>query len=406
MFPPYELNLCGSQCPFEYYCKYKTSDVKYLSNCERNFRNRKARLKSIGYSIGSMLRNDVLLKEASRINCNALIVFEPENIFYVTGFWGNAIAVVNENGTKLIVPKLEMERAKKRSNYNKVIVADYDSNILETLLLNLENNTFCTDCSNIGVYEKIKRKIRNKLVYSTEPFYQSRMVKDSTEIKIITIANEIVDKLFATCKMAIRVGITEMHLQTILLYKAMKLGAFSPSYKYVLSPLIIASGINSVLPHAEPTDRKIRRGDLVTVDLTLRYKGYIADATRTFAVGRISSEAKKIYSIVKDAQEAGLDAAKTGATCAKIDNVCRSLIERRGQGAHFIHSTGHGIGLEVHEPPWIRMKNEQVLERNMTITVEPGIYIPNKFGVRIEDSLLVDKKAKPLNRYTKEILVL
>jgi Xaa-Pro aminopeptidase/Xaa-Pro dipeptidase len=239
-----------------------------------------------------------------------------------------------------------------------------------------------------------------------EPFYQSRKIKDGNEIKIIADAAKILDKLFTVCKKTIRVGVTEKQLQATLLYEAVKREAYPPSYKYTLSPLIIASGINSALPHAAPTDRKVRKGDLITVDLTLRHKGYIADATRTFALGRINADMKKVYDVVKEAQEAGLDAAKTGATCGEVDNACRSLIERKGYGKYFIHSTGHGIGLEVHEPPWVKAKNEEVLEKNTAITVEPGIYIPDKFGVRIEDSIIVNKKAKILNKFTKELLAL
>jgi Xaa-Pro aminopeptidase/Xaa-Pro dipeptidase len=352
-----------------------------------------------------MVRNSVLLEQASKINCNALIAFEPENVFYVTGFWGEAMAVVDGDYTQLIVPWLEAERAKKDGKNCKVIPAERGSSMIKTLLSNIKSDAICTDCNNVSVFEAMKKKI-SKLVYSMEPFYQSRKIKDGNEIKIIADAAKILDKLFTVCEKTIRVGVTEKQLQATLLYEAVKREAYPPSYKYTLSPLIIASGINSALPHAAPTDRKVRKGDLITVDLTLRHKGYIADATRTFALGRINADMKKVYDVVKEAQEAGLDAAKTGATCGEVDNACRSLIERKGYGKYFIHSTGHGIGLEVHEPPWIKAKNEEVLEKNTAITVEPGIYIPNKFGVRIEDSIIVNKKAKILNKFTKELLAL
>ncbi|MEE8133193.1 MAG: aminopeptidase P family protein [Nitrososphaerales archaeon] len=353
-----------------------------------------------------MVRNKILLAKSANINCNTLIAFQPENVFYITGFWGEAIALVNEDGTKLIAPKLEMERARKDSRDCEVTAAERGRGMLDMLLSILNNDIICTDCDDVAIFETIKKKVGRKLVYSTEPFYHSRMVKTSNEIKIIADAARILDKLFVKCEKAIKVGVTEERLQATLLYEAMKMGAYPASHRYTLSPLIVASGINSALPHAEPTGKKIRRGDFVTVDLTLRHKGYIADATRTFAIGRISNEMNKIYGIVKEAQESGLNAAKTGVKCGEVDNVCRSFIERKGYGKYFIHSTGHGIGLEIHEPPWIRMKNDEVLENNTAITVEPGIYIPNKFGVRIEDSLVVGKKAKLFTRYTKEVQVL
>jgi Xaa-Pro aminopeptidase/Xaa-Pro dipeptidase len=146
---------------------------------------------------------------------------------------------------------------------------------------------------------------------------------------------------------------------------------------------------------------------MIVVDLTLRHAGYIADATRTFALGSATAEMKKVYSIVQESQKAGLDAARAGATCGRVDAACRDLIAEQGYEKLFIHSTGHGIGLDVHEPPWLRMKNAEALKANMAVTVEPGIYIENKFGVRIEDSVIIAKGGRPqvLNRFTKDLIV-
>jgi len=353
-----------------------------------------------------MSRNKVLLGEASKVKCNNLVAFEPENVFYITGFWGEAIALLNDSGIKLIAPKLEADRARKGSRDCEVIESERGSGMLKSLLSNLSNGNVCTDCNDYSAIEKIRQKIGRRLIHNTEPFYQARKIKDSKEIETIAKASRILDKLFVICEKQIKPNITEKHLQAMLLYEAMKMGAYPPSYRFTVSPLIIASGINSSLPHADPTDRKIRKSDLVTVDLTLRYKGYIADATRTFAVGSIDSEKKGIYQIVKEAQEHGQDVVKAGAECGTVDNACRSFIKKEGYGKYFIHSTGHGIGLEVHEPPWIRTKNTEVLHKNMAITIEPGIYLPNKFGVRIEDSLIIDKKPRILNRYTKDLIML
>jgi len=353
-----------------------------------------------------MSRNKVLLGEASKVKCNNLVAFEPENVFYITGFWGEAIALLNDSGIKLIAPKLEADRARKGSRDCEVIESERGSGMLKSLLSNLSNGNVCTDCNDYSAIEKIRQKIGRRLIHNTEPFYQARKIKDSKEIETIAKASRILDKLFVICEKQIKPNITEKHLQAMLLYEAMKMGAYPPSYRFTVSPLIIASGINSSLPHADPTDRKIRKSDLVTVDLTLRYKGYIADATRTFAVGSIDSEKKGIYQIVKEAQEHGQDVVKAGAECGTVDNACRSFIKKEGYGKYFIHSTGHGIGLEVHEPPWIRTKNTEVLHKNMAITIEPGIYLPNKFGVRIEDSLIIDKKPRILNKYTKDLILL
>ena len=353
-----------------------------------------------------MSRNKVLLEEASKIRCSHLVAFEPENIFYMTGFWGEVIALLNDDGIKIIAPKLEVERARVGSRNCKVIQSERGSDMLESLLSNLNNGNVCTDCNDYSTIVKIRQKIGKRLIHNTEPFYRARKIKDNKEIETIAKASRILDKLFVICEKQIKPNITEKQLQAMLIYEAMNMGAYPPAYRFTVSPLIVASGINSSLPHAEPTDRKIRKGDLVTVDLTLRYNGYIADATRTFGVGSIDPEKKKVYQIVKEAQEHGLDAVKAGAECGAVDNACRSFIKKEGYGKYFIHSTGHGIGLEVHEPPWLRAKNTEVLHKNMAITIEPGIYLPNKFGVRIEDSLIIDKKPRILNRYTRDLILL
>ena len=352
-----------------------------------------------------MFRNKLLLNEATKISCNNLVAFEPENIFYMTGFWGEVIALSNGSGIKLIAPKLEVERARKGSRNCEVIQSERGSDMLNSLLSNLSSGNVCTDCNDYSTIEKVRQKIGKRLIHDTEPFYRARKIKDTKEIETIAKASRILDKLFAICEREIKPSITEKQLQATLLYKAMNMGAYPPAYRFTVSPLIVASGINSSLPHADPTDRKIKKRDLVTVDLTLRYNGYIADATRTFAVGTIDSEKKKIYNIVKEAQEHGLDAVKAGAKCGAVDDACRSFIKKEGYEKYFIHSTGHGIGLEVHEPPWIRMKNDEKLQKNMAVTVEPGIYLSNKFGVRIEDSVIVNKNAKVLNKYTKELII-
>jgi len=145
---------------------------------------------------------------------------------------------------------------------------------------------------------------------------------------------------------------------------------------------------------------------MITVDLTLRYKGYVSDATRTFGLGSISKEAKNVYEIVKESQKAGLKAVRPQKTCASVDDVCRKIIDYNNYGHYFIHSTGHGIGLDVHENPNISSTNKEKLKKDMAITVEPGIYIPKKFGVRIEDSLIVKDRAAVMHEFTKDLIVI
>lgn len=351
-------------------------------------------------------RRSTILQHARKVGCNAVAAFEPENVFYLTGFWGEAIAVCTETGTKLVAPKLEYVRAEKTSIDCEVIQTERGSELVSTFVSQIKNYKVCTDCSDYSTVESIRMQGGNISV-NTDPFFQTRRIKDESEIKIIAKASRILDKLYEICEDEIKTGMSERDLQARLIYEAMKMGANPPSYKSTLNPLIIAGGPNGALPHAEVTGRKFRKGDMIVVDLTLRHAGYIADATRTFALGSATAEMKKVYSIVQESQKAGLEAAKAGITCGQVDAACRDLIANRGYEKMFIHSTGHGIGLDVHEPPWLRMKNNEVLQPNMAVTVEPGIYLENKFGVRIEDSIIVGSgRPQVLNRFTKDLVVL
>lgn len=347
-----------------------------------------------------------ILQHARQAGCSVVAAFEPENVFYLTGFWGEAIAVCTDNGTKLIAPKLEYGRAEKTSIDCEVVPTERGSELISTFVSQIENDKACTDCSDYSTVESV-RKHGGNIAVNTEPFFQTRRIKDETEIRIISKASRILDKLYGICEDEIKVGLSEQDLQAKLIYEGMRMGANPPSYKSTLNPLIIAGGPNGALPHAEVTSRKFKKGDMIVVDLTLRHAGYIADATRTFALGSATTEMKKVYSIVQESQKAGLGAAKAGVTCGQVDAACRDLIAERGYEKLFIHSTGHGIGLDVHEPPWLRMKNAEELQANMAVTVEPGIYIENKFGVRIEDSIIVtDGRPQVLNRFTKDLIVL
>ena len=351
-------------------------------------------------------RRKNLLKYAQKIDCNTLVTFEPENLFYMTGFWGEAIGLLEKNGkTTIIAPELEVGRAKDESQDCTVITAERGSGLISSLIKKIKKNQVCTDCQNYSVMVSLKKSIP-KIISTTEPFYNSRIVKDEKEIKILKKASKIIDEIFDVCSKKMKVGQKESDLQTILMKYALEQEMFDTGYKSTLNPLIIAGGPNGALPHAQVSQRKFKKGDLVVTDLTLRYKGYVSDATRTFALGKISSQANEVYEIVKESQRLGLKSVKPNVDCKDVDNACRNYIEEKNYGKYFIHSTGHGIGLEVHELPTISYRSDTKLKENMTITVEPGIYIENKFGIRIEDSLIVKDKPLVMHKFTKDLVTL
>ncbi|MCV0365784.1 MAG: aminopeptidase P family protein [Nitrosopumilus sp.] len=349
-------------------------------------------------------RRKNLLKFAQKIDCDTLVTFEPENLFYMTGFWGEAIGLLEKNGkTTIIAPELEVGRAQEESEDCDVITAERGTGLISSLIQKIKKNQVCTDCQNYSVMMSLK-KSTPKITSSTEPFYNSRIIKDEKEIQILKKASKIIDEMFNLCSKKMKIGQKESELQTILMTYAMEQEMFDTGYKSTLNPLIIAGGPNGALPHAQVTQRKFKNGDLIVTDLTLRYKGYVSDATRTFAIGKISQQANEAYEIVKESQKLGIKAVKPNAYCKDVDFACRQYIEEKNYGQYFIHSTGHGIGLEVHELPTISYKSETKLQKNMAITVEPGIYIANKFGIRIEDSLIVNEKPIVMHKFTKDLV--
>lgn len=349
-------------------------------------------------------RRKNLLKFAQKIDCDTLVTFEPENLFYMTGFWGEAIGLLEKSGkTTIIAPELEVGRAQEESQECDVITAERGNGLISSLIKKIKKNRVCTDCQNYSIMMSLKKSVP-KIKSSTEPFYNSRIIKDTNEIQILKKASKIIDEMFEISSKKMKVGQKESELQTLLMTYAMEQQMFDTGYKSTLNPLIIAGGPNGALPHAQVTQRKFKKGDLVVVDLTLRYKGYVSDATRTFAIGKIPTQANDAYEIVKESQKLGLKVVKPNVDCKDVDSACRNYIEEQNHGKYFIHSTGHGIGLEVHELPTVSYRSETKLQKNMTITVEPGIYIENKFGIRIEDSLIVQDKPIVMHKFTKDLV--
>ena len=349
-------------------------------------------------------RRKRLEKYCNSVNCDTLVTFEPENLFYLTGFWGEAVGILEKGGqTIIIAPELEAGRAKDES-INCDVITSQRGGLISTLA-SLKKKKICVDCHNYSVMQSLKKSIP-RLKRSSEPFYNARIIKDSDEVHILKKASSIIDQMFELCTQTIKKGRSESDLQAILMSFAIANDMHDTGYRSTLNPLIIAGGPNGALPHAQVTKRKFANGDMIVVDLTLRYKGYVSDATRTFGLGSISKEARTVYEIVKESQRAGLAVVRPQKTCKSVDEICRKIIEKHHYGPHFIHSTGHGIGLDVHESPNITSKSTTKLKKDMAVTVEPGIYIPNKFGVRIEDSVIVRDRPIIMHKFTKDLVVI
>ncbi len=212
-----------------------------------------------------------------------------------------------------------------------------------------------------------------------------RLRKDKAEIDAMRKAVKIAQDALKAVVPQIKIGMMEREVASELVMQLLKHGSDS---ELPFAP-IVSAGPNSANPHASPSERKLQAGDLLVVDWGAAYGGYISDLTRTFAVSEVDEECNKIHKIVQEANAAGRAAGKPGVPCAAVDKATRDVIEAAGYGKYFTHRTGHGIGMEGHEEPYMRGDNMQILEPGMAYTVEPGIYLTNRNGVRIEDNVVV-----------------
>ncbi|MFZ6027952.1 MAG: M24 family metallopeptidase [Chloroflexota bacterium] len=242
-----------------------------------------------------------------------------------------------------------------------------------------------------------------KFVSASAVLDSLRLCKDANEIvamrKSVTIAQEA---LLATLPAAVP-GVSERQLAAELTAQLLHCGSES---ELPFSP-IVASGENTANPHATPSDRRLQRGDLLLFDWGASYDGYISDLTRTFAIGTADEELRRVADVVLQANQAGRNIARAGISASAVDAAARQVIESAGYGQFFIHRTGHGIGMEAHEPPYLHAGNRQALQPGMTFTIEPGIYLPGRGGVRIEDNVVIGENgAETLSSLPRELAVL
>jgi Xaa-Pro aminopeptidase len=229
-----------------------------------------------------------------------------------------------------------------------------------------------------------------------------RIKKTPEEIALMTRSAEIADTAFTETIRECREGMTEHQVAAKLVNELRELGADSVGFDPV-----VGSGPNAALPHYRAGDRKLQRGDLVVLDYGCLYRGYNSDITRTIAVGSCDDERKKAYSLVRSAQEKAYQAALWGVEAQSVDRVARDIIENAGYGQFFVHRTGHGIGLEIHEEPYIVAGNSLKLAEGMTFSIEPGIYLPGQYGVRVEDVVVMEaQRARRLNKCDRELRIL
>lgn len=339
-------------------------------------------------------------------NVDAILITNEYNRRYMTGFTGTAgVAIVSQNDAVFITDFRYTEQA--AAQVKDFRIEQHKGTIFEEVakqvaLMGVKTLAFEKDAMHYGTYEVYKAAVKADFVPLSGVIEKIRLIKSQEEINIIKVACEIADNAFTHILNFIKPGITELDVSNELEFFMRKQGATSSSFD-----IIVASGLRSALPHGVATDKIIETGDFVTLDFGAYYNGYISDITRTVAVGQPSEKLVEMYNAVLESQLLALEKVGPGMTGAQADAVARDYLKSKGLGEAFGHSLGHGIGLEVHEGPGLNFRTEVVLEPNMTVTIEPGAYIPGVGGVRIEDDILITETGNEiLNHSDKQLIIL
>ncbi|WP_042121559.1 M24 family metallopeptidase [Paenibacillus senegalensis] len=341
---------------------------------------------------------------------DVLLITDPKHVYYFTGFASNpherflGLVFRRDKEPFLLVPALDRQAAESApASINVYAHQDTEDPYLLLQLhcavpvrkLGIEKDTVT-----VRRMEQLQAALCPQEVIDIQPrITELRMIKTQEELSLITSSIELVEQVLQEGVKKVRIGAAELELVAELEYQMKKLGAQAPAFD-----TLVLTGKNSALPHGRPGPDRIQSGDLLLFDLGVYYNGYASDITRTFAIGEISPELQRIYEVVREANERAIRAVKPGAVMAAVDQSAREFITSEGFGPQFLHRLGHGLGLDVHEYPSVHGANQESLRAGMVLTIEPGIYVPGKGGVRIEDDVLVAPEgARVLTTFPKEL---
>ena len=339
---------------------------------------------------------------------DAILLTSEANCYYATGFMGEGIALVTRRGSWYFTDSRYTEAADKAIG-NAAVIREVSREKPFSALINealaeagAEKAGFEEQRMTVAEHAVYSEKLHCTLTPASALMTELRGSKDEEELSCMTAAQRIAEGALEKILKEIRPGMTEKEIAARLNYLMVVAGAEKTSFD-----TIVASGPNGSMPHAVPGMRKVREGDFITMDFGCVYKGYCSDMTRTVALGRPSDEMRNVYDIVLQAQLAGIAAAKAGVTGAVIDGAARKVIQDAGYGVYFGHSFGHSLGIDIHEAPNAAPGNDKPMPDGAVVSAEPGIYLPGKFGVRIEDVMILRPDgAQVITKAPKALLVL
>lgn len=334
-------------------------------------------------------RLDAVRQNLKALRLDALLVTFLPHVRYLTGFSGSngLVFVTSRNQWFFSDGRYRSQSAQEVKRFRRIISQGSLFEELRRAVRTRPGSRMGIDRRSLSVVEWQNLKTlfpRVRFIPAETIVDGIASVKDESEIRLIRNAVEITERVFLKLLEIIRPGVAESDLAAEIAYLHRGYGADADAFEP-----IVASGERGALPHARATGKKIRKGELVTLDLGCRYRGYHSDLTRTIAVGKIRSETRRLYTVVHDAQQQALDAAREGITGRDLDAVARRHIVKNRLGKFFPHSLGHGLGLQVHERPRISARSDDTLAAGNVITIEPGVYVPGLGGVRIEDDIVI-----------------
>jgi len=339
---------------------------------------------------------------------DGFVVTHPANLRYLCGFTGsNGLLLFLAGRRVFFTDGRYTQQAREEVRGAQVVIAK--GPLLGGVAELLGNSSHLTvgfegDYTSVSTAAEMRKLTHRKIQWkpTTGLVLRQRMIKDAEELRLISEAVKVGARVYSEALNAIRPGARESEVAGTLEYAARQAGTDGMSFE-----TIVAAGKRSALPHGRASNQPISRRGFVVVDSGVILRGYCSDMTRTVHVGRVSREERRWYDAVLEAQLAGIAAVVPGRTAGEVDEAARRVLRRARLDRHFTHSTGHGVGLEIHEPPRLARQQVEPLEAGMVITIEPGIYIPGKGGIRIEDMVVVtDKGSRVLTPVSKELIEL
>jgi len=350
-------------------------------------------------------RISLIQSKLADLKIQGLVFLNIINIRYLSGFTGSdgALIICPDKSLLLVDGRYTAQAALEVQNIPVIEYKDKVEGIIQAIKdLRLKHIGFEAVSMSVDMHNQLTKRLENEVLINIgDDLKFLRAYKDEKEIALMKKAAVISSAAIASLIGDIKPGCTERELALQLEIHARRSGADQLAFE-----AIVASGENSALPHAKPTDRKIKAGDFIVIDFGVKYKGYCSDETCTFAFGQLTDQQKNAYQIVKQAHDDAIAAIRANVIASDIDHFVRSVLGEK-YGQYFPHGTGHGVGLEVHEAPRLAPNSQDVLGAQMVVTVEPGIYIPGLWGIRIEDTVLVKENGCEIfTKMDKQLLII